>query len=89
MNIGIVQIRGVLLNFFLGENNLFYISQTLHRISKTTPGHHKKKTNNTLMSVSFYHVMNMFQNESTDYTYLNVKELLAQNRHELRGCNKT
>ena len=43
MNIGIVQIRGVLLNFFLGENNLFYISQTLHRISKTTPGHHKKK----------------------------------------------
>ena len=41
------------------------------------------------MSVSFYHVMNMFQSESIKYTYLNVKELLAQNRHELRGWNKT
>ena len=41
------------------------------------------------MSVSSYHVMNMFQNESTHYTYLNAKELLAQNRHELRDCNET
>ena len=44
------------------------------------------------MTVTSYHVMYAFQSESTLYSSLNVKELLAQNRQEiriLRDSNKT
>ena len=42
--------------------------------------------------VSFYHVMYAFQSESTLYSYLNVKKLLALSRREiwsLSDCNWT
>ena len=34
-------------------------------------------------TVCSYHVMYVFQSESTLYSCLNVKELLARNRHEI------
>ena len=42
-----------------------------------------KRTINTLLVVCSYHVMYAFQNESTFYSCLNVKELLARNRHDI------
>ena len=44
------------------------------------------------MTVYSYHAMYSFQNESTLYICLNVKELLARNRHHiwsLSDCNGT
>ena len=35
------------------------------------------------LTVSFYHVTYVFQSESTLYSCLNVKELLARSRHEI------
>ena len=37
MNIGVTQIRGVLLKFLLGKISLLYLCQTLPSISKITP----------------------------------------------------
>ena len=36
-----------------------------------------------VLSVCYYHVTYAFQNESTFCSYLNVKELLAQNKHDI------
>ena len=44
------------------------------------------------LTVCSYHVTYAFQSESTLYSCLNVKELLAQNRHKIRSlsdCNWT
>ena len=44
------------------------------------------------LTVRSYHVMYAFQSESTLYSFLNVKELLARNRHKiwsLSDCNWT
>ena len=44
------------------------------------------------LAVCSYHVENTFQNKSTLYSCLNVKKLLAQNRHNiwsLSDCNET
>ena len=44
------------------------------------------------LTVSFCHVTNLFQSESTLYSCLNLKELFAQNRREIWGlsyCNWT
>ena len=35
------------------------------------------------LTVCYYHVTYAFQSESTAYSCLNVKELFAQNRHDL------
>ena len=45
-------------------------------------------------TVCSYHVTNVFQSESTLYRFLNVKELLDQNRHDISSltdsnCNGT
>ena len=39
--------------------------------------------NRLCVTACFYHAMYMFQSESTLYSCLNVKELLAQNRANL------
>ena len=44
------------------------------------------------MIICSYHVMYVFQSESALYSCMNVKELLARNRHEiwsLSDCNRT
>ena len=44
------------------------------------------------LTVCYYHVTYTFQSESTLYSCLNVKELFAQSRHEIRrwsDCNWT
>ena len=38
---------------------------------------------NIISTVHYYHVTHVFQSESTLYSFLNVKELLAQNRRDL------
>ena len=38
---------------------------------------------NIISTVCYYHAMHVFQSESTLYSFLNVKELLAQNRRDL------
>ena len=38
---------------------------------------------NQIMTVCFYHVTYAFQSESTLYSCLNVKELLARSRREI------
>ena len=35
------------------------------------------------LTVCYYHVTHAFQNESTLCSFLNVKEILAQNRHDI------
>ena len=50
------------------------------------------KNKRTCTSLCSYHVMYVFQSESTFYSCLNVKELLAQNRCDiwsLCDCNRT
>ena len=47
---------------------------------------------NNIMTLCSYHVTYAFQNESTLYSSLNIKELLARNRREiwcLSDCNGT
>ena len=43
----------------------------------------KPSTNLSLLTVCFYHVTYAFQSESTLYSCLNVKELLARSRREI------
>ena len=43
----------------------------------------KEKKNTNDFTVSYYHVMYLFQSESTLYSYQSVKELLAQNRPDI------
>ena len=39
------------------------------------------------MTVCYYHVMYTFRSESTLYSRLNVKELLARNRRDIRSLS--
>ena len=53
---------------------------------------HSKYQIISILTVHFFHVTYAFQSESTLYSCLNVKELLAQNRRNIssfRDCNRT
>ena len=73
--------------FFSIENNLQTIFETL-------PIHTNSLHLHTwdMMTVCSYHLTCEFQSESTLYSYLNIKELLARSRSEissLSDCNWT
>ena len=64
--------------FYHGEDCMKKFCTSLREHAKKIIDFEKKK-----MSVCFYHVTYAFQSESTLYSCLNVKELLARSRREI------
>ena len=60
--------------------SLVFTSQSYFKVPKTT---RLNATHYFIMKICFYHVTYEFESESTLYSCLNVKELLARSRHHI------
>ena len=68
---------------FLSLNPKIGIPSPTEDLTYDDPDYLNKRKKHLMKTICYYHVMYAFQSESTLYSCLNVKELLAQNRCDI------